>query len=166
MVTIAIHEADINLLGLAPRIENALKHADILNIGELSTMTTQDIAAIPEIGPAAIQDIVDHLQTVGITLPKEPASTEGPKARERAIPPKWSRVVGRNIRLIREARNISRQQMSWEMHQRGFDISEATLKNMELGQPGKARKPRRIVVDELHAFAEVLDTPIEEFFKE
>lgn len=91
-------------------------------------------------------------------------------ARVRAVSPDISRRVGYNIRKIRKQRGIFRPDLSWLMHEAGYDISEAVLKNIEGGYPGKTtstgKKPRWITVDELYAFAEVLDVSIEELFSE
>jgi hypothetical protein len=163
-----LDEADLGLLGITPpRVEAALRAGGIKTIGGLSRLTVQEVADLPDIGPSAVAIIVDRLRDAGIVLPKEPRAADEPgRMRMRAIRPDTSRVVGQNIRRLREAQGMPRQILVWKMHEHGFNVSEAVLKNMELGMPGKTRRPRWITVDELASFAEVLDVPYEEFFRE
>ena len=172
MAVVDLDKADIDLLHLSARITAALRKAGLYTIGQVAGRTAQELADLPNIGPSAVAEIVTRLRSAGITLPKvtrvvlEEESAPVGVARVRAIRPDVSRRVGANIRKLREAREIPRQMLSWEMHRHGFNISEAVLKNMELGMPGKSRRPRWITVDEAEAFSEVLGVPIGELFKD
>jgi ribosome-binding protein aMBF1 (putative translation factor) len=81
-------------------------------------------------------------------------------ARTRALEPEVSERVGDNIMRIREAKGLSRHQLSMMLHDNGFDISEAVLKNMEIGY--SESKPRWIVVEELVALAKTLRVTVDE----
>jgi Bacterial RNA polymerase, alpha chain C terminal domain len=159
--------AGVDLLNLSPRVTDLLKHEGYRTIGSLIGLNTAQLAGIFGAGPAAVTEIVTGLENLGIDVPKQPGidiEDGTSRARVRAIRPVMSRLVGENIRRIREERGMPRQMLAWELHKQGYNVSEAVLKNIELGMPGKARRPRWITVDEAAAFAEVLDIPVSELF--
>jgi len=65
--------------------------------------------------------------------------------------------VGYNIRVLREARKMTQEQLSANLQLRGCDITRSALAKMEVGQ-------RHIYPDELLLIKEILNVPFEAIF--
>lgn len=67
----------------------------------------------------------------------------------------YDRLVGQQIRLLREAKGLTQEQLSARLQVRGCDITRSALAKMEVGQ-------RHIYAIELRLLREALETTYEE----
>ena len=68
------------------------------------------------------------------------------------------RVIGRNIRSIREERKITQEMLATKLQLAGCDITRSAVSKIEVGQ-------RHLYPDEIILIKELLDTTYEEIFK-
>lgn len=66
--------------------------------------------------------------------------------------------IGRNIRLLREKRGITQEQLSAKLQVNGCDITRSALAKIEVGQ-------RHLYPDEIILIKEVLNVSFEDIFK-
>ncbi len=71
---------------------------------------------------------------------------------------KKEKLIGQNIRALREKANITQEMLSARLQTKGCDITRSALAKMEVGQ-------RHIYADEILLIKEILDVPYDEFFK-
>ncbi len=69
----------------------------------------------------------------------------------------WSyeKIVGGNIRKIRESKNITQEQFAAKLQLMGCDITRSAVAKIEVGQ-------RHIYVDELKLIKDILETTYDE----
>ena len=65
--------------------------------------------------------------------------------------------LGQNIRVIREARGLTQDQLAAQLQTRGCDVTRSALAKMEVGQ-------RHIYPDELKLLKEILSISFDELF--
>ncbi|MBQ9679280.1 MAG: helix-turn-helix transcriptional regulator [Ruminococcus sp.] len=67
----------------------------------------------------------------------------------------FEKQVGRNIRQIRESKNMTQEQLSAKLQVNGCDITRSALAKIEVGQ-------RHLYVDELKLLKEILQVSFED----
>ena len=67
------------------------------------------------------------------------------------------KVVGNNIRKLRENANITQEQLSAKMQTRGCDITRSAVAKIEVGQ-------RHLYPDEIILIKEILNVDYDEIF--
>lgn len=67
---------------------------------------------------------------------------------------KYEKTVGNNIRIYREKRNMTQEQLSTKLQLLGCDITRSALAKIEVGQ-------RHIYIDEIKLIKEILDVPFD-----
>ena len=69
----------------------------------------------------------------------------------------WSyeKIVGGNIRKIRESKNITQEQFAAKLQLMGWDITRSGVAKIEVGQ-------RHIYIDELKLIKDILETTYDE----
>ena len=69
----------------------------------------------------------------------------------------WSyeKIVGGNIRKIRESKNITHEQFAAKLQLMGCDITRSAVAKIEVGQ-------RHIYIDELKLIKDILETTYDE----
>ena len=69
----------------------------------------------------------------------------------------WSyeKIVGGNIRKIRESKNITQEQFAAKLQLMGSDITRSAVTKIEVGQ-------RHIYIDELKLIKDILETTYDE----
>ena len=69
----------------------------------------------------------------------------------------WSyeKIVGGNIRKIRESKNITQEQFAAKLQLMGRDITRSAVAKIEVGQ-------RHIYIDELKLIKDILETTYDE----
>ncbi|WP_156165316.1 helix-turn-helix domain-containing protein [Demequina rhizosphaerae] len=72
-------------------------------------------------------------------------------------PVEWERIVARRITVERERRNLTYEALAFRMTELGYPLATSALHKLEKGRP-----PRRISVDELMGFSQVLGIPVED----
>lgn len=63
----------------------------------------------------------------------------------------YEKLVGKNIRELREKKNLTQEQLSARLQTMGCDITRSALAKMEVGQ-------RHIYLDELKLIKDILST--------
>ncbi len=66
----------------------------------------------------------------------------------------YEKVVGNNIRKLRESKKMTQEQLSAKLQLLGCDITRSALAKIEVGQ-------RHIYIDEIKLIKEILDVPFE-----
>ena len=69
----------------------------------------------------------------------------------------YEKIVGNNIRLTREERKMTQEQLSARMQVNGCDVTRSALAKIEVGQ-------RHIYADEIKLIKEILNVPFEKLF--
>lgn len=69
----------------------------------------------------------------------------------------YSKVLGRNISIIRRSKGLTQEQLSAKLQVAGCDITRSALAKIEAGQ-------RHLYPDELKALKTVLGIPYDELF--
>jgi transcriptional regulator with XRE-family HTH domain len=69
----------------------------------------------------------------------------------------YSKAIGRNIRVIRQSKGLTQEQLSAKLQIIGCDITRSALAKIEVGQ-------RHIYPDELKALKTVLGISYDELF--
>jgi transcriptional regulator with XRE-family HTH domain len=81
-------------------------------------------------------------------------------SRTRTVGPEASEYLADLIKETRLAQKLSMPKLSAKMYEQGFEMSAATINAIENGIAlGDHRRTRLITVDELKAFAKVLQIP-------
>ncbi len=70
----------------------------------------------------------------------------------------YEKQIGKNIRKIRKARNITQDRLAAKLQVIGCDITRSALAKIEAGQ-------RHIYPDEIKALKEIFDTSYDEIFE-
>ncbi|WP_307706132.1 helix-turn-helix domain-containing protein [Streptomyces sp. V1I6] len=76
-----------------------------------------------------------------------------------------SRIVGQNIKRLREARRMSGQQLAALVQEKGQPLSRFAVSQIELGRNSKGT-PRAVTVDDLVALAVALEVRPEQLLIE
>ncbi|MEM5769918.1 MAG: helix-turn-helix transcriptional regulator [Bacillota bacterium] len=71
----------------------------------------------------------------------------------------FERVVGQNIRKLREANDLTQERLSAQLQANDCDITRSALAKIEAGQ-------RHIYLDELREFKKLLKTSYDELMSE
>jgi ribosome-binding protein aMBF1 (putative translation factor) len=81
-------------------------------------------------------------------------------SRARTVGPEASERLAEIVRKARLASGLSMPRLSAMMHDRGYDMSPATINAVENGIAlADHRRTRLVTVDELHAFIKTLGIP-------
>lgn len=67
----------------------------------------------------------------------------------------YEKVIGKNIRAIRESRKMTQEQLSAKLQILGCDITRSALAKIEVGQ-------RHIYIDEIKLIKEILNVSFDE----
>ncbi len=70
---------------------------------------------------------------------------------------KYEKMVGQNIKTLRNIKGITQEQLAIKLQVNGCDITRSTIAKMEVGQ-------RHIYIDELKSIKEILNIPFDELF--
>lgn len=70
----------------------------------------------------------------------------------------FEKIVGAKIRLYRENRKLTQEQLSAQLQVRGCDITRSALAKIEVGQ-------RHIYIDEIRIFKELLSVSYEDLLE-
>ncbi len=70
---------------------------------------------------------------------------------------KYEKMVGQNIKALRNIKGITQEQLAIKLQVNGCDITRSTIAKMEVGQ-------RHIYIDELKSIKEILNIPFDELF--
>ena len=70
----------------------------------------------------------------------------------------FEKQVGNKIKILREAKKLTQEQLSAKLQVNGCDITRSALAKIEVGQ-------RHIYIDELKLFKEILETSYEELLE-
>lgn len=62
------YNVPIDELGLTKKVKNALLNADIKTLGQLLSMSREELKSQPSIGDKAVEEIIEKLQMMGLTL--------------------------------------------------------------------------------------------------
>ena len=65
--------------------------------------------------------------------------------------------IGNNIRIIRENKKLTQEQLSAKLQTKGCDITRSAIAKIEVGQ-------RHIYPDEILLIKEILDVPFDKIF--
>ena len=69
----------------------------------------------------------------------------------------YDRLMGENIRIIREKRKMTQEQLAAKLQTLGCDLTRSALAKIEVGQ-------RHIYSWEIHALKTALDVPYDKLF--
>ena len=67
------------------------------------------------------------------------------------------KAIGNNIRILRENKKLTQEQLSAKLQTKGCDITRSAIAKIEVGQ-------RHIYPDEILLIKEILDVPFDKIF--
>ena len=70
----------------------------------------------------------------------------------------FEKQVGNKIKILRETKKLTQEQLSAKLQVNGCDITRSALAKIEVGQ-------RHIYIDELKLFKDILETSYEELLE-